>query len=129
MENNINETAYQAFLCMLDTAEEKGREVVQGNDQILIYANGKEGNGIVGEVSINFIFSREKIKKGWFKTEVIQNSFFKSSGMVVNTKDKERFYFRFDNNEDVYNEIMARIRKLEEKEELRKQQSLKDLLC
>lgn len=129
---DLNITAYQAFLCMLDTAEEKGRTVLGAlysqEGEMIVYANGKEGSGIIGKIEIKKRYVHNRIKTGWFKSKIEVIESFSIHGMVVNPKDKKHFHFS-KYTKEVYDFISAHIKELEEKEQLRKEQSLKELLC
>jgi len=132
MSTEKDRKALKAFWCMFDNANRDDRKVTYLSDSISIWANKKEGNGVIGKIEA--VEKEVLIDSKRFLGFTISETYdivYRIYGEVVNTKDSNTFHFSFEGNEVA--EIKQKIEKLIQDNSLRekekKEDSLNSLIC
>lgn len=133
MNTEKDKKALKAFWCMLDTAKEKGRDVSIGSSSIYIWANKKEGRGMLADIKMETQEKKVILKKYFFGLFYKYDYEMEISiyGKVINPSDEITHYFSFDGEEvfEISEIILEKYYNHQDKEKRKEEKSLNELLC
>ncbi len=133
MNTEKDKKALKAFWCMLDTAKNKKRDVSIGSSCIYIWANKKEGRGILADIKIETQEKKVILKKYFFN--LFHKYGYESEnfvyGKVINPSDEITHHFSFDGEEalEIAKIISEKYNNYQEEEKRKEEKSLNELLC